>query len=1564
MQPFGHDEVLHDWLKDLPRLEAELARIFARVLDVAEVAAHDNFFGLGGHSLQATELVALLRRAFRVDLPLRSIFEAPTVRDMARYLVVLLDRGAAAPTIATAGSKLLPDRAGKDEPFPLNEVQHAYWIGRSPFFELGNVATHVYAEYESVGLDLPRLERAFQRLVDRHDMLRAVVQADGMQRILPSVPPYRIAVRELFDKSPSEVQAQLQAVRNEMSHRMFSTEQWPLFEIRASRLQGGRVRLHCSLDLLIADLWSTQLIFRELQLFYEKPDTVLPALEISFRDYVLAEPALERREDLQRAKDYWQERLSTLPAAPELPLAQSPAAVTRPHFERRSARLTQARWSRLKTRASRLGLTPSAVLLAAYSEILAAWSGTSRFTINLTLFNRLPVHPEVMSVVGDFTSLTLLEVNLSQAGSFRERAQRIQKQLWEDLDHRQVSGVKVMRDIARSRGSRSALFPVIFTSALVHGESPPPTFLGEEVYAISQTPQIWLDHQVMESGGELTFNWDAVEELFPAGMLDDMFGAYRALLSRLADRENAFEDEVRELLPTYQLEQRARVNATERPLSEHLLHELFIRQASRQPDREAVVSPSRRLTYGELRLRAHDLARRLQLLGTRTEEPVAVMMDRGWQQLVAVLGILEAGAAYVPIDPALPDARCDYLLQCTGARVVVTEAGGKSTWQPRSGMVEIAVHDGEVPVAVGTEEPWRPARAEDLAYIIFTSGSTGTPKGVMIEHRAAVNTILDVNERHRVGPEDRVLSLSSLNFDLSVYDIFGLLAAGGTVVMPAAAGAREPSHWLELLHDEKVTLWNTVPALMTMLVEYAAGRTNAIPSTLRLALLSGDWIPLTLVPSLRSIAPRVRIVSLGGATEAAIWSIEFPIERVDPAWKSVPYGRPLINQRFYVLDEHMSNRPIWVPGGLYIGGAGLARGYWQDDAKTAAAFAVHPRTGERLYKTGDLGRYTPDGNIEFLGRDDFQVKVQGHRIELGEIESALLQCPGVRQAVVQAVGDAQAKRRLVAHLVLDRASASTLFETEDAAGTGGETAWSAAITAGVEQAKRGGLVPAPRDWSELIAELDGLVARTIAGTLFQLGAFRAHDIAYDLDALMSRTRLLPRYRKWLARGLEMLVEDGWLQAEGATWRLGSRPLPAIPEATEWHQLRARAQERGLALGGLDFAWRTAARLSSVVTGDSHAVQALFVEGDSSAAEDMYKGEFDYCNLVAQAAVRALADAGPPSESFRVLEIGAGVGSTTAYLSPTLPPSRAKYVYTDISKYFMSMGMKNFGAHDFFEFKILDIEKDPKLQGFESHAFDLVVAASVLHATRNIDETLENVRTLLRPGGVLLLLEETKFARIFNLTMGLQQGFDRFEDETVRRGHPLLDGGEWTAALERHGFGRVVRLVRPNTTADLLGFEVLLAEGPLQIRRFRDAPLRQFLAQKLPDYMVPGSFTIVDRMPLSPNGKVDRAALPVAEQFRMERVRPFVPPAGHTEKTIARIWSEVLGVDKVSADDSFFDLGGDSLLATQVVTQVRQHFQVELAIRSLFETPTVTGVARRVEAMAGFVAKAAHDYADE
>ncbi|HEY3581914.1 MAG TPA: condensation domain-containing protein, partial [Pyrinomonadaceae bacterium] len=568
-----------------PRTPTEevLAAIMAEVLQLPRVGRQDDFFALGGHSLLASQLLFRLQKAFQLELSLLNIFQSPKLKDLAAHIATLKATDAEQQNEIIDFLAITPDPTARYQPFPLTDVQQAYWIGRTGIFELGNVATHIALEVDSIGLDLDRLNLALQRLIERHEMLRAIILPEGRQQILEHVPPYRIEILDLKDLPPETKAARLEEVRETMSHQVLRADQWPLFEIRASRIDDEHTRIHVSFDLLIGDARSFQIISEELRDLYEHPDRPIDKPELSFRDYVLAEAELQHSALYQRSQQYWTDRLPTLPPAPDLPLAKIPNTISKPRFVRRYAELPPELWRQLKQRAARAGVTPSGLLLAAFAEVLSVWSKSPKFTINLTLFNRLPLHEQVNDIVGDFTSLTLLAVDNSETTSFETRARQIQAQLWADMDHRYMSGVRVLREVARAHGGQTgAAMPVVFTSmlSLTSGAQDAEkaaagwslNWLGQHVYGISQTPQVWLDHQAFEHEGKLGFNWDAVEELFPESLLTDMFDAYFRLLQSLAVSEDEWQATTHELIPLPQLQKRAQINATEMPVSDELLH--------------------------------------------------------------------------------------------------------------------------------------------------------------------------------------------------------------------------------------------------------------------------------------------------------------------------------------------------------------------------------------------------------------------------------------------------------------------------------------------------------------------------------------------------------------------------------------------------------------------------------------------------------------------------------------------------------------------------------------------------------------------------------------------------------------------------------------------------------------------------------------------------------------------------------------------------------------------------------------------------------------------------------
>jgi len=462
-------------------------------------------------------------------------------------------------------------------------------------------------------------------------------------------------------------------------------------------------------------------------------------------------------------------------------------------------------------------------------------------------------------------------------------------------------------------------------------------------------------------------------------------------------------------------------NDTALDFPRHLcLHELFEERVRKCPDAPAVVHAGTRLTYAALDARANRLANRLRELGVGPDVLVGLCAERSIEMVVGLLAITKAGGAYLPMDPTYPRERLAFMLEDSRVGVLLTQRGLASVLPEPRAEVKLVLLDDPAAYGGSAQRPESGVGPENLAYVIYTSGSTGKPKGVVLDHRGRVNNFLDFNRRFEVGTGDALIALASLSFDMCAYDVFGTLAAGATIVMPRPDEMQDPRVWARLMQEHRVTLWHTAPAMLKMLVDQCESDPALVPSSLRLALLGGDWIPVNLPDRLRRIVPEARFISMGGATECSMDSTIYEVEEVDPAWRSIPYGEPMTNQLAYVLDENLQPVPALVPGELYLGGIGVGNGYLNRPELTAERFLPDPfaRTnGARMYRTGDLARWMEDGNLELLGRVDNQVKIRGYRIELGEIEARLRQHPAVREGVVVARPDAAGEKRLVAYYV-------------------------------------------------------------------------------------------------------------------------------------------------------------------------------------------------------------------------------------------------------------------------------------------------------------------------------------------------------------------------------------------------------------------------------------------------------------------------------------------------------------------------------------------------------------------
>ncbi|WKX17258.1 non-ribosomal peptide synthetase [Streptomyces sp. HUAS CX7] len=1475
--------------------------------------------------------------------------------------------------------ELRGDPAGRHDPFPLTDIQAAYLVGRTDAYAYGGVGCHAYVELEYPDLDVDRVTAVWRQLTERHDMLRAVVHRDGHQQVLAHVPALDVGADDLTALPAPAAAAEVERTRARLSARETPTDQWPLFDVHVSRT-AERAVLHLSFDMLVVDHASLRLLLAEFRRGYGG-EPLSDAPRITFRDYVLARRALADTDAHARDRAYWTERLDTLPPAPELPLAEPweagvsgpgqsagrPAPGDAVTFRRREVLLPAADRDRLAERAARRGLTLSAALLAAYAETVGTWSRTSRFTLNVPTVDRPALHADIGRLVGDFTSLELLAVDLDARATFTERTRAVGQQLLEDLEHPLFTGSEVLAELSRRAGA-PVLMPVVFTSALGTGttsEGVPP----EVTYAVTRTPQVWLDCQVMHRGDALGLSWDIRDGALAQGVADAMFEAYTALVRSLAVQgeagEAAWDAPVGVPLPAAQAARRAEANATGGPLPDALLHEPVLARARTTPDAIAVRTPERTLTYRQLVARASALAQALTASGLRPGEPVAIWADKGWEQVVAVFGTLMAGGAYLPVDTAQPPARRDTIVADAGVRTVLTQSWLAEIDDLPANVTALAVD--LLPEDTGTTPgAGAPRRDPDeLAYIIYTSGSTGTPKGVMISHRAALNTVEDINRRHSVTDRDRVLGIAGLGFDLSVYDLFGPLAVGATLVLPRADRRGDPSHWAELVRDFGVTVWNSVPGQLHMLCDWLRSEPPTGDPSLRLALISGDWIPVTLPDQARELLPGLEVVSLGGATEGSIWSIAHPVGEVDTTRPSIPYGKPLTNQTFAVLDRHLRPRPEWVPGELYIGGAGVALGYFGDERRTAERFPTDPASGERLYRTGDLGRYLPDGTIEFLGREDAQIKIRGYRVELAEVEAAVQAHPEVAAGAVVVDDSASGGRRLAAFVETARKDGATTGSTGTARDNGAERvapARARARAAAADAVREASAAVDAARLTEFLAALDDVALAEMTRVLAACGTF-ADGASRTAAEVATALRSTPRHRHIVRRWLRALAaRDLLTHREPDDTYAGLVHVTAAEAERRWRRAAELEHEIGWSTELLTVMRTCAARLPELLSGGTGIRGLLFPGAATEAADAAYRDNLAirHLNRAVVAALREIAASHTGEERLRVLEVGGGVGGTTGELVPVLAEYGVDYLFTDASAFFLNEARERFADHAWVRYRRFDIDEDARAQHLLPNTFDVVICANTLHAAADADTAVGRLRELLVPGGQLVFVENT---RDENLPLLVSMEFlevagRTWTDVREHTGQSFLTHAQWRELLDRHAATEVTSLPEPRDTLALTGQEVFLATLKDDRHHVPVGELARTAANRLPEYMLPSVWQVVDTLPRTANGKTDRTRLRGWLPHESAPVVVDETPKDDLEQSLAELWSELLSVERVTRNDDFFDLGGDSLLVARMVGRLRERvpraadLEWEVVLRHMLRRPTVAGLAAFLRGQAG------------
>lgn len=1469
---------------------------------------------------------------------------------------------------ARAGlAESIPRRAA-DDPVPASYAQQRLWFLNQ--LETDNAFYNVPIARRLRGrLDIDALRKAVERLTIRHEALRTnFVARDGRPlQVISETPRFAFSVIDLRHLKYTALDSEVDRLARAEADLPFDLSADPLLRVKLLLREEEDFVLLITMHHIVSDGWSMEVLVRELAALYEEFTTGTPAelreLPIQYADYSVWQREWLESETIEKQLSYWRNQLHGIPSLLELPRDRP-----RPPVQSYRGRLLtfvvpSDLAQQLNEFSRKEAVTLFTTLLAAFQTLLWRYTGQNDIVVGTPVANRN--RPEIEGLIGFFVNTLVIRSKLSANLTFREFLGKVREVVLNALANQDLPFEKLVDDLQPERSlSLTPLFQVNFTLQKMR---PPFAFNGIAVERLPferTTSKFDLLLTALERPEHLALTVEYNTEIFDDSRMDRMLGHYQRLLeSIVADPEVRISQ-----LPILTDRERDQLlidwNQTSATFSDDkCIHELFEAEVERLPNSVAVVFEQTQLTYRELDQRANGLARMLSKLGVGAESVVGLCVKRSTEMVIGLLGILKAGGAYLPLDPGHPKDLLSYMLIDAGASVLLTEESLRAKFSAEAPDLICLDHGWSTIDEESSFEVQNKVKPQNLAYVIYTSGSTGKPKGVMITHRGVVNYLNWSTNAYRVADGSGSLLHSPLGFDLTVTSLWAPLVSGGRVTLLREEDGIEELG-LALSTGMVHGLVKLTPSHLEGLSHLLRGKPMDKTRTL---VVGGEALFGERLSFLRMAAPETKIINEYGPTETVVGCCVYEVGE-DHSSGPVPIGRPIANTTLYVLDDHLEPVPVGVPGELYIGGAGVARGYVNRASLTAEKFIPDPfsRTpGQRLYRSEDVVRYLGDGNLEYIGRRDKQLKLRGYRIELGELEAILNSHELVREAVVLGREDEPGNKQLVAYVVPDL----------DASPTEHTRALEAAQVSG---------------WQEVFEESYGR-AQQPSNPTFNIAGWNSsytgepipdHEMGEWVERTVERIRALkPKRVLEIGCGTGLLLfrlaphcesYHGTDFSQAALDYVGEQLAGLGPEFANVTLSRQQGNDLELEAGAFD-----TIILNSVVQYFPSAEYLVNLLREAirilKPSGSIFLGDLRSTRL--QRALYASVELHNASEQMPVSELRRKIEKRMAReqelvidpsffkdLRQQLPQLCAAEIHLKRGRYANELSKFRYDVI----LRVGEVRPARQVQGGALNWREDGLSLEVLKR-RLADNQPEILVTKEVPNA--LLTSEFNALELLDSHPGPQTSGELREALRTVDVDPGVHPEElWAFAGELpyrvhlspsappHYCAFDVVFTRQDRTHE--GLPELEPEEEAQHCSYTNNPLRARMEQsllhslrklfkeKLPDYMAPSEYVFLTAWPLTSNGKIDRSALPPPDQSHSD-LRAFRGPGNEIEKQLAGIWSEILRRKEVGIDDNFFQIGGHSLLATQVISRIRERFNIQFPLRRLFEFPTIAELANAV-----------------